>query len=401
MDRDITARKLHKGFNLVKIPSKKHGFLYYVRYRHLGQLLPSKWNTHTNILHEAEFFARQNRERIISEYLENHRYTDRMYDILSACYKKDSQYLLINEKRNRVLSEKTRSIYCHFMEKVFIPFLKDKGVKCFANITPPVIAEFQNFLLNKGNKPQSVNRYLGSIKCIFSHLVMNGVIKSNVFQQVEMVRVKRENYRVRGCYEVEQVRGVFDSPWDDTLSYLLSLMIYSTGMRNGEIEQLRMRDILLIDNCRFIDVKKSKTKNGIRLIPVHEFVYRELSRYAAETGKTADDYLFSRNGNHNQSTVYRKANRVMGGKMGKTEAELNDMGISFYSGRHYWKTLMNAGELGEDIEEYFMGHKVSKDVSSLYNHTDRQGKKRLAVKARKIFSILDKCLFRKKKRAEK
>jgi hypothetical protein len=56
---------------------------------------------------------------------------------------------------------------------------------------------------------------------------------------------------------------------------------------------------------------------------------------------------------------------------------------------------MSAEGLG-DVEEYFMGHKVSSDVSKLYNHKDKQGKNMLAKKAREVFKILDKRLFVKK-----
>jgi hypothetical protein len=41
-----------------------------------------------------------------------------------------------------------------------------------------------------------------------------------------------------------------------------------------------------------------------------------------------------------------------------------------------------------------MGHKVSKDVSKRYNHRDKQGQKRLLAKARELFKILDKTLFK-------
>jgi hypothetical protein len=54
---------------------------------------------------------------------------------------------------------------------------------------------------------------------------------------------------------------------------------------------------------------------------------------------------------------------------------------------------MNSEELGEDVEEIFMGHKASNDVKKLYNHRDRQGKQRVIRKAKKIFSILDKHIF--------
>ncbi|MDR1838637.1 MAG: hypothetical protein LBQ93_03510 [Treponema sp.] len=43
--------------------------------------------------------------------------------------------------------------------------------------------------------------------------------------------------------------------------------LYTTGMRNSEIKKISMADIQLIDGCRFISVKKSKTQNGVRLVP--------------------------------------------------------------------------------------------------------------------------------------
>jgi hypothetical protein len=53
---------------------------------------------------------------------------------------------------------------------------------------------------------------------------------------------------------------------------------------------------------------------------------------------------------------------------------------------------MNSEDLG-DVEEVFMGHKVSTDVAKLYNHRDKQGKERFIKKAKKVFAILDKRIF--------
>jgi hypothetical protein len=54
---------------------------------------------------------------------------------------------------------------------------------------------------------------------------------------------------------------------------------------------------------------------------------------------------------------------------------------------------MNSEGLGDDIEEFFMGHKVSGDVSKNYNHKDKQGKQKLLEKAKEVFAILDSKLF--------
>ncbi|GMO21921.1 MAG: hypothetical protein Pg6A_09260 [Termitinemataceae bacterium] len=54
---------------------------------------------------------------------------------------------------------------------------------------------------------------------------------------------------------------------------------------------------------------------------------------------------------------------------------------------------MNSEGLGEGIEEVFMGHSVSKDVSKLYNHREAAGMERVANKAFEVFRILDSKLF--------
>jgi hypothetical protein len=72
---------------------------------------------------------------------------------------------------------------------------------------------------------------------------------------------------------------------------------------------------------------------------------------------------------------------------------LKDEKITFYSGRHFWKTVMNAGNLGKEAEEWFMGHKVTRDVEKRYCHKDKQGKSVMLNKAKIICDILDQYLF--------
>ena len=55
---------------------------------------------------------------------------------------------------------------------------------------------------------------------------------------------------------------------------------------------------------------------------------------------------------------------------------------------------MNSENLGDDIEEFLMGHKVSADVAKRYNHRDKQGREKLIEKTQRVFEILDKCVFK-------
>jgi integrase len=395
MDQKITARsnaqKNPKRYNLIKRPSKKYGYLYYVRYIDNGKLIPSKWNTHTGILKEAEQFAQENRDLILSGYRAKHIPQGELYSILGGYYKAGSSYLEKDKNRNRILCEKTRSVYYHFMNKKFIPYLQENNIKTFAETDPPVIAKFQDYLLSRGTKPQTINRYLSGVNIAFNHLLITGAIRENPFDRIKALKTGDKSTEVRGCHDVDKMKGIFTSPWDDALSYLLCLMIYSTGMRNGEIEKIKGGDLMEIDGIHFIDIKNSKTKNGVRLVPLHDFVYKKIKHYIKQTGKNAEDYIFSDHGGPNQSALYKQANSSLAEKLRLCAGDLK--GITFYSGRHFWKTLMNGGGLGDDIEEFFMGHKVSGDVSKNYNHKNKQGREKLLEKAKEAFAILDKKLF--------
>jgi integrase len=395
MDQKIivhsNAQKNPKRYSLIKRPNKKYGYLYYVRYIDNGKLIPSKWNTHTNILKVAEQFAHENRGPILSNYYLKHTPQGELYSILGGYYKVGSDYLEKDKKRNRILSEKTRSVYCHFMNKRFIPYLKENNIKTFDKIDPPVITNFQDYLLSLGLKPQTINRYLSSVNIVFDRLLTTGVIKENPFDRIKTVKMGDKSADVRDCHNIDNMKGVFNTQWNDTLSYLLCLMIYSTGMRNSEIENIKVNDLIDFEGIHFIDIKKSKSKNGIRLVPIHNFLYKKINQYIEQTGKKEENYIFSDHGGPNQSTLYNQANALLGKKLKLSKDELK--GITFYSGRHFWKTLMNSEGLGEGIEEYFMGHKVSGDVSKNYNHKDKHGREKLLEKAKEVFTILDKKLF--------
>jgi integrase len=194
--------------------------------------------------------------------------------------------------------------------------------------------------------------------------------------------------------DIEKMKGVFNRKWKNELSYLLSLIIYTTNMRNSEIERIQVNDFFMIDNYHFLDIPESKSENGERIVPLHDFVYRKIMAYVRKNKLTENNYVFKLPGCKKLgSSRYKLANIELSEYAGYTIETLKKENITFRSGRHFWKTLMDSEKLG-DIEEYFMGHKVSGDVAKRYNHKDKQGKKKLLEKARKVFQILDKHIFR-------
>lgn len=392
VDMDNFQPRRSKGYNLVKRENKKLGYVYYVRYCHNGKMLPTKWNTHTNNKEEAERFAKENKAGLIERYLRSH--DTELFSIFEKFYEPQSEFLVCEEKRNHQLSERCRREYHSVIKNKLLPFFKEQKITHYEEITARTLTDFQDKLLSGNVKPQTVNNNLKAVKRVLVYLARKNIIRENPGMFVRYIPVHQSDQEARGCYELEKLEGVFNRSWSDKTSYLLCLLIYTTGMRNSEIERFKMTDIILIDECRFINIKASKTLSGVRLVPLHDFVYRKLVVYSS--GKNQDAPLFDFHSN----IPFIRANTELALRLRVDEATMKAEHITFYSGRHFWKTLMNSEGLGEAVEEIFMGHKVSNDVAKRYNHRDKQGKQLMVKKARQVFSILDRHIFTKSKRKD-
>jgi integrase len=383
-----------KRYYLEPVKNKKLGFVFYVKYLHNGVLVRTKWSTGTNDKELAIRFAIENRERLLKEYLEGkEKPSIDIYSILKTYYAKDSQYLNIDIKRGRSIKEKHRVFCYNFINRSFIPYLKKCGVKSVEEITTPFLSKFQNYLLTKnkkGVKPQTVNVRISHISMIFNRLLLDGLISVNPCKSLVSIKSKQGDKKITGCYDIEILKGVFNKRWDNEFYCILNLLIYTTNLRNCEIENIRLSDFTIIDNFHFLNVPDSKTPNGIRTVPIHNFVYKKLMGYAKKNNKT--DYILKPKAKLIQSTEYKKAAIELAKHLGYTEEYMEKENITFYSGRHFWKTLTDAEGLG-DIGEIFMGHRVSADVSKIYNHKDKIGKTKKLEKVKHLLKILDKYIF--------
>ena len=173
---------------------------------------------------------------------------------------------------------------------------------------------------------------------------------------------------------------------------MLCTLIYSAGLRNSEIQNLKAKDLFSREDVPFLNITKSKTSSGIRAVPLHPRIRQILEEWINEQKLCGEDYFFVDTSGQHISRIFNRANIFMGSLLGKTPLELKEDNISFYSGRHFYKTMLNSYNLG-DIEELFMGHRVNKKVSERYNHKDKRGEKELLREAKKAIEIIDESLF--------
>jgi len=378
-------KKPPRRYYLIKIPNKKMGFAWYVKYLDNGRLVPSKWTTGTSDRVAAEAFAAENRDAILNGYYTRKakRPTD-MYRLISGYYDRDSPLLKADKKRGRKITDLKRRQYLNATNKKFIPFCKKNGARGIEDIDTAMLARWQNDML-KTLAPKTVNNNVSAVRAIFYHLVTTGYAKSNPFSGLPPI--KNGKGRLTGCHMLDEIRGVFGRDWKDDAHRLLCLLIYTTNMRNCEIRRVRQGDVEEICGAAFLNVRGSKNESAERRVPLHPFVRQKMGEYAG-----LRDLVFSQ-GKKKFMKMCSLANIEMGELMGHTPETLKLENIRFYSGRKFWKTLMASEELGRNTEEYFMGHRMTSDMEKHYKDLTKVGAEKLAQKAREVFAVLDRCLF--------
>ena len=246
-----------------------------------------------------------------------------MYKLLEGYYEKGSELLEADVNRGRALCDRRRRVALNAVKKKLVPFLRKCGAREIGDIDTAMLSRFQDSLL-KTLSAKTVNDVVSTARMMFKRLVATGYAKTNPF--AGLPAVKKGDGKMTGCYEVGKVGGVFDREWEDPSHSLLCLLIYSTNMRNCEINKIRLGDIEEIGGAAFLSVRGTKTESAERRVPLHPFVRKRLEGHAGDR-----DLALPQRGKCFVK-LCSAANKSMGACMGHTPEMLKAENIRFYSG---------------------------------------------------------------------
>jgi integrase len=169
-----------------------------------------------------------------------------------------------------------RGDYQH-MKADLLPFFSGKFLN---NISTRFVEEFKNRKASTG-KLVSTNRCLALLKHMFSMAAAWGYITTSPAKSVKLFKENKGRVRYLTQLEIErllkELRG---------MSRSIVITALNTGMRKGEIQNLKWRDIDLFNN--YISIEYSKNGES-RKIPLNSMLRQELMnlpRYG--------DYVFSK-----------------------------------------------------------------------------------------------------------
>lgn len=251
---------------------------------------------------------------------------------------------------------------------------KQIGNKLLRDITPRLIAEQRDILLNEpsikstvnhyARTGATVNRYLATLSIVLSKGVREwGWISENPMLKVDKCRENRG--RTRFLSEEEQAKLLNACKESTTpLLYMLVVIALSTGARQGEILNLKWNNVKFNDDAQNVTLYFMNTKNGDnRNTTIYGLGYKLLKEHKESLPKVVSidskNYVFARPDGKKPYYIRRQWENAL------KKANITD--FRFHDLRHTTASnlAMNGASL-RDIGE-ILGHKTPA-MTQRYSH---------------------------------
>ena len=157
-------------------------------------------------------------------------------------------------------------------------------------VSTPLITAYRDDLKeHQQRKPATINRYLVSLKRYFNWATDTERIRRNPARVVKLVEETTSAPRHLSNKEEEALIAAVEAG-GNLRDYTLVVLMLHTGLRAGEVCQLKWRDV----TCRKRSglVKVWGKGNKYRQVPLNATVRKALQTYEATSPKDDDRYLF-------------------------------------------------------------------------------------------------------------
>lgn len=282
------------------------------------------------------------REKIINDYLEYLKYQKNYSDYTVLSYKNDILEFIDYLSREELDFKTIEYSDIRF----YLMYLKDE----------------------KHDDNSSVSRKLSSLRGLYKYMANEGIVKTNVFS---LINAPKKSKKLPRYFEYNELEELFLVPDVSTSlgqrDLLLLEMLYATGVRVGELVNIKVKDIDMGRRNIIILGKGNKE----RYVTYGEYCEEILNKYLSDgyilLNKNNSDYLFLNNLGGNLTE--RGVRYILDELIKKTSINKK---ISPHMIRHSFAThLLNAGCDLLTVQK-LLGHESIK-ATQVYTHvtTDR------------------------------
>lgn len=276
-------------------------------------------------------------------------------------YNKYQEYIMPRIRESTAVSRFS------MIDKHILPFFKNRIV---SDIGPADILAWQNEMLGKGLSSTYLNQINVYLKAIFAYAVdYLGLTKNPCTKSIGGKKTKKLSFWTPEEYRlfINQIKNDIDH-YENLTYYTIFEILYYTGMREGELLALTLKDIDL-DN-RLIHINKTyyrvrgkdlinppKTDRSFRSVDIPAFLAEEIREYISHLYKPdPDTRLFEKRPTYLRSVLLDRAN-----KAGVKPIRIHDLRHSHAS------TLINLGANPVLVAER-LGHESADVTLRIYSH---------------------------------
>ncbi|MDD3770335.1 MAG: phage integrase SAM-like domain-containing protein [Sulfuricurvum sp.] len=209
----------------------------------------------------------------------------------------ETKFITAKKKLGKV-SESTYKAYASTFKKLQAYFDKTK----IDTLTIEDFEEFRDYLAEEyGLKNKTINNHMAYVNLFLEHGVTYKLINENNAKGIENMKedaVQKENFTD------EDIKAIFAYDYPQNFKDIFKVAAF-TGMRVSEIINLTNEDIKISeDEIYYFDVTKSKTKAGIRHVPIHKDILEDVL-------KMDFPLIREKTGNASQKVILRQLYQVI------------------------------------------------------------------------------------------
>lgn len=282
-----------------------------------------------------------------------------------------------------------------YLDRHLVP---EFGELSLSQLTPSMFRDYKMRLYSEGKlSPATINRILGTVRVMFNYAVAMGELESN---PVAPVKELKETPKERGILTLPEYARLFGPEsfkivWhEEPRHFALNLLAASTGMRLGEVQALRVENIVADG---YIDVAQSwSDRHGMsdpkwqsrRFVPVTSKTAAAIESLLAVKrwgDPQPSDVVFwgkDRNTPLTKTGILKQFKAALA-RMGIEEGERKRRNLIFHSYRHGFNTLVR-GKVPDEQLRRVTGHRTLA-MSDNYDHAGPEQLKDVAAVQEKIF----------------
>lgn len=240
------------------------------------------------------------------------------------------------------------------------------------NINEKDVSNYLEYLYNRGLARNSIARKISAIRGFYQYLQGEGILRNNYFREVSSPKKKESLPKYVRTSDIEKMFLCFDKKTSlGQRNALILEMLYATGVRIGELVNIKINDINRYDRTIKILGKGRKERIVVYGSYCEEALDLYLSDGRTELNKNGSDYLFlNKNGGRLSDRYIRK---IIDDVVVKCEI---DYQISPHTLRHTFATdMLNNGADLMTVKE-LLGHS-SINTTGIYTHVSNEQLKKV------------------------